>query len=104
TTLRAAFGAALAAHLVRRAADLPGVVIEEPEAFLHPAAQESLRDELLEVAVAADSPVVITTESPFVLPRTAESRVIAIARDTIGRTDVVGGAAGDEPQAALLGG
>jgi hypothetical protein len=104
TTLRAAFGAALAAHLVRRAADLPGVVIEEPEAFLHPAAQESLRDELLEIAVAADSPVLITAESPFVLPRTPEARIIAIARDTIGRTDVVGAAAGDEPQAALLGG
>src|SRR5690606_19141528 len=52
-TVRATFAAALAAHLARRGADLPGVILEEPEAFLHPGAQEALRDELLEVGVAA---------------------------------------------------
>ena len=102
--LRGAFAAALAAHLVRRGADLPGVVVEEPEAFLHPAAQELLRDELLEVGVAADAPVLVTTESPFMIPRVPEARVVAIARDPAGRTGVVGTAAGDEPQASLLGG
>lgn len=102
--LRATFAAAVAAHLVRRGADLPGIVIEEPEAFLHPAAQEVLRDELLEVGVAADAPVLVTTESAFVVPRVEETAVIALARDDTGRTRVVGGAPGDEPQAALLGG
>jgi hypothetical protein len=103
-TVRATFGAAVAAHLVRRGADLPAIVVEEPEAFLHPAAQETLRDELLEIGVAADAPVLLTTESPFVLPRHPDARIVAVARDTIGRTGVVGSATGDAPHAPLLGG
>lgn len=102
--VRATFAAALAAHLVRRGEDLPGIIVEEPEAFLHPAAQEVLRDELLEVGIAADAPVLVTTESPFVVPRDADTRVVAVARDPSGRTRVVGEARGDEPQAPLLGG
>lgn len=102
--LRATFAAAVAAHLVRRGVELPGVVIEEPEAFLHPAAQEVLRDELLEVGVAADAPVLVTTESAFMVPRVEETRVLAVARDDAGRTRVVGGERGDQPQAAMLGG
>lgn len=102
--VRATFAAAMAGHLVRRGADLSVVIIEEPEAFLHPAAQEMLRDELLEVAVAADAPVLITTESPFMVSRVPETHVVAVARDPSGRTRVVGEAAGDEPQASLLGG
>lgn len=102
--MAATFGAALAGHLVRRGRDVTVVVIEEPESFLHPAAQEALRDELVEVAVAADAPVLITTASPFVVPRTAESRVIALARDVRGATRVVGEATGNEAQARLLGG
>src|SRR5690606_29394299 len=103
-TVRATFAAALAAHLARRGADLPGVILEEPEAFLHPGAQEALRDELLEVGVAADAPVVMTTESPFVVPRVPEAEVVAVARDLGGATRVVGAARGDEGQAPLLGG
>lgn len=103
-TVRATFAAALAAHLARRGVDLPGVVVEEPEAFLHPGAQEALREELLEVGVAADAPVVITTESPFMVPRVPEATVVAVARDVGGATRVVGSAHGGESQAPLLGG
>lgn len=102
--VRATFAAALAAHLVRQGVELTGVIVEEPEVFLHPAAQELLRDEFLEVGVAAEAPVLFTTESPFMIPRDPDVRVIAIARDPVGRTRVVGTAAGDEPQASLLGG
>jgi 5S rRNA maturation endonuclease (ribonuclease M5) len=102
--VRATFAAAVAAHLVRLGADVPAVVVEEPEAFLHPGAQERLRDELVEVGVAADAPVLLTSESPFVVPRVADTRVVSVARDPSGRTRVVGEAAGDEPQAPLLGG
>ncbi len=103
-TLRATFAAAVAGHLVRQGLDLAGIVVEEPEVFLHPAAQESLRDDLLEVGIAADAPVLVTTESAFMVPRVAETRVVALARDADGRTQVVGTASGDEPQAPLLGG
>jgi 5S rRNA maturation endonuclease (ribonuclease M5) len=103
-TLRATMAAAVAAHLVRTGVDLSVVVVEEPEVFLHPAAQETLRDELLEVGVAADAPVLLTTESPFLVPRDPEAMVIAVARGPDGRTRVVETAAGDAPQAPLLGG
>lgn len=102
--VRATLGAALAAHLVRRGSDITAIVVEEPEAFLHPSAQEALRDELVEVAVAADAPVLLTTSSPFAVPRTAECEVVALARDLDGTTRVVGRAAGDQAQARLLGG
>ena len=103
-SLRATFAAALAAHFVRRGVELAAIVVEEPEVFLHPAAQESLRDEFLEVGVAADAPVLLTTESPWIVPRTSESKLIAVARDDQGRTRVIGGAAGDVPHATLTGG
>jgi 5S rRNA maturation endonuclease (ribonuclease M5) len=104
TSIRATFCAALAAHFVRRGVELAAIVVEEPEVFLHPAAQESLRDEFLEVGVAADAPVLLTTESPWMVPRTSESKLIAVARDEHGRTHVIGGAQGDAPHATLTGG
>jgi hypothetical protein len=84
--------------------ELAAVVVEEPEASLHPAAQEVLRGLLGRLAVEADAPVLVTARSPFALPRGADDRVVALARDDTGRTHVVGTAAGDEPHAPLLGG
>ena len=94
----------LARHLAESGARLGGVVIEQPEAWLHPAAQEAVRDRLEQLADLTGAPVVVTTESPFVTPRTGGSRVIAVAKDARGATRFVGAARGDEPQAALLGG
>lgn len=102
--IRAAGAVALARHLADRGVELGCTIVENPEVWLHPAAQEAMRDCLDELAVATDAPVVITTGSPFVTPRSATSRVIAVAKDVVGRTRFVGAARGDEPQSALLGG
>lgn len=80
------------------------LIVESPEAFLHPAAQEAVAGELLALARATAVHVVATVTSPFAVPRDADARLIAVARDAAGRTGVVGHAAGDAPQARLLGG
>ena len=97
-----AMGAAL--HLHRCGTPPAAVVIEAPDAFLHPSAQEQASTLLLEVAATTSAQVLVTTTSPFVIPRVETARVVALARDALGRTHVVRSAAGDEPQARLLGG
>ena len=79
-------------------------VVESPEAFLHPAGQEVVAGLLPELAAATGTQLLITTSSPFAVPRTAGTRVVSLARDASGRTAMVGTAAGDETQARLLGG
>jgi 5S rRNA maturation endonuclease (ribonuclease M5) len=80
------------------------VVVEAPEVFLHPAGQEAVAQLLLEVAADTGAPVIVTTTSPFTIPRVAATTVVALARDADGRTGVEGTAKGDAAQAPLLGG
>lgn len=94
----------LAHHLATRGVPPVAVVVEGPDAFLHPAAQEVVAEQLVTTAAALDVPVVITTASPFAIPRVADATVVAVARDAGGRTDLVGSAPGDATQARLLGG
>ena len=77
--------------------------VEEPEAFLHPAAQEELRDDLEALAERSDVTLLTTTHSPFVISRDPKAQVIALSKDGYGRTLATGRAAGDEPRASLLG-
>jgi 5S rRNA maturation endonuclease (ribonuclease M5) len=101
---RAMVALGLAHDLADRDTPPVAVVIEGPDAFLHPAAQEAVAEHLVTTAAAHAVPVVITTSSPFAIPRVAEATVVAVARDAGGRTDLVGSAAGDATQARLLGG
>lgn len=78
--------------------------VEEPEAFLHPAAQEAMRDDLEKLAVRPEVTVLMTTHSPFVVSREPQAKVIALGKDSDGRTLISGQAAGNEPHASLLGG
>jgi ABC-type cobalamin/Fe3+-siderophores transport system ATPase subunit len=78
--------------------------VEEPEAFLHPGAQEALRDDVEKLAERPDVSILITTHSPFVVSRNASAKVVALAKDAEGRTFVSGQAMGDESHASLLGG
>ncbi len=102
--MRAIVALALARFLAARGRSPAVTVVESPDAFLHPAGQASIATLLLAVAAETDAPVVVTTTSPFVVPREPETMVVGLARDTLGRTTVVGTAAGDETQAGLLGG
>jgi hypothetical protein len=100
--------AIVAVALTRRLAAVgrppAALVVEAPEVFLHPAGQETIADLLTAAAAVTGTPVIITTTSPFAVPRTASTTVVALARDAVGRTDVTATARGDAPQARLLGG
>jgi hypothetical protein len=87
---RAMVALGLAQHVTERGTPPVAVVIEAPDAFLHPAAQEVMAEQLVTTAASIGVPVVITTSSPFAIPRVAEATVVALARDASGRTDVVG--------------
>ena len=78
--------------------------IEEPEAFLHPGAQERLREDLEQLAKRVDVSLLVTTHSPFIVSRREEARVFALDKNTDGRTEVVASATGAQPQAGVLGG
>jgi hypothetical protein len=101
---RALVAVALARYLTSEGRPPAGLVVEAPEVFLHPAGQETVADLLTATAIVTRTPVVVTTTSPFAIPRTATTTVVALARDALGRTDVTGSARGDAPQARLLGG
>ncbi len=102
--LRGAAAVAVAEQRSDAGRPLRLVAVEEPEAFLHPAAQEALRDRFDRLGRTLDVAVVVTTESPFMVSRDDASRVIALVRDEHGRTVVIGASWGNEPHAPLLGG
>lgn len=77
--------------------------VEEPEAFLHPKAQEDLRDDLEKLAQRSDVTLFVSTHSPFIVSRDPKAQVIAVAKTPAGRTTIAGCARGDEPKASLLG-
>jgi hypothetical protein len=102
--VRALVTVGIARHLATTGVAPAAVLVEAPEAFLHPAAQEAMAVLLVELATESGTPVVVTTSSPFAVPRVPEVTVVSLARDTSGRTGLVGSARGDETQARLLGG
>jgi 5S rRNA maturation endonuclease (ribonuclease M5) len=77
--------------------------VEEPEAFLHPASQEDLRDRLERVAASRDVTLLVTTHSPYLVSRASTGRVFCLAKDTNGRTRVAQSAHGDARHAPLIG-
>jgi putative ATP-dependent endonuclease of the OLD family len=77
--------------------------LEEPEAFLHPGAQEDLRDHLEGLAAASGVTLLLTTHSPFIVTRSSEGRVFCLAKDTHGRTRISEQATGDADHAPLIG-
>lgn len=78
--------------------------VEEPEAFLHPAAQEDLRDDLEGLAERPDITLLVTSHSPFVVSRDPKSKLVSLAKDAAGRTFVLGEARGPQTHFSLLGG
>jgi putative ATP-dependent endonuclease of the OLD family len=78
--------------------------VEEPESFLHPKAQEELRDDLENLAERSDVTLLVTTHSPFIVSRNEKAKVISLTKDARGRTIPVGEAGGAESHASLLGG
>lgn len=78
--------------------------VEEPESFLHPAAQEALRDDLVALANRPDVSLLVTTHSPYIPSRLPEAKVFGISKGPRGNTKLDSEAAGSSPQAGVLGG
>ncbi len=78
--------------------------VEEPEAFLHPGAQERVRDDLEALAFRDDVTVLVTTHSPFVVSRDTDARTFAVDKAADGRTAVMATGHGADPHSPLLGG
>lgn len=78
--------------------------VEEPESFLHPGAQEQLREDLEALAQRSDISLLVTTHSPYIVSRKPGSKVFGLDKDPNGRTIIKAEAAGDQPHAAVLGG
>lgn len=79
------------------------VAIDQPETGLHPAAQRQLAGDLDRLATTAGVTVVIATHSPFVVPRTAATEVVALVLDD-GATVCTGSSGGNQPLAGLMDG
>ncbi len=76
--------------------------VEEPESFLHPAAQEQLRDDLEALSKNANVTMLVTTHSPFIPSRKSDAQLVALSKDASGSTRVAGSAAGDAERTALV--
>ena len=77
--------------------------VEEPEAFLHPSAQEEVRDDLERLAERADVTLLTTTHSPFVVSRSPAAQIIGVEKATQGQTRIVECCAGDRDASKAIG-
>ncbi|MCC5953685.1 MAG: AAA family ATPase [Acidimicrobiia bacterium] len=78
--------------------------VEEPESFLHPAAQEDLREDLEALAKRRSVSLLVATHSPYIVSRSAEAKVFALNKDGDGRTVLVNEAVGTQPHGSVIGG
>ena len=62
--------------------------VEEPESFLHPAAQHGVRRELETVARRDDVTLITTTHSPFLLPVEESGTVVSVSKNQSGATSL----------------
>lgn len=79
------------------------LAVEEPEAFLHPAGQEHIGTQLLELANRSDVSLIVTTHSPYVIAREATARVTELRKDRDGVTRNAGSACGSDDRTERLG-
>ena len=75
---------------------------EEPESFLHPKAQQDLRDNLITLAKRPDVSLLITTHSPFMLSRSASTFITALSKMPDGRTVIGSQIRGDQPHSPVV--
>jgi len=79
------------------------LAVEEPEAFLHPAGQESIRGQLEDLAARADVSLLVTSHSPYVISRRPDALVTELRKGHDGVTSKAATARGNESKAKLLG-
>lgn len=103
TGLRGGVLVAMLQYLAEQSRRSLVLAVEEPEAFLHPGAQEKIRDELEALARRMDVTLLVTTHSPYVISRDGESRVTEIGKNLDGVTSRIRSASGDSSHAYVLG-
>lgn len=79
------------------------LAVEEPEAFLHPAAQEATREHLEDLARRADVSLIVTTHSPYVISHDQSALVTELRKNVEGITERASALPGNESRAELLG-
>lgn len=104
TGVRGTVLAAMLGYLAEQTRRSMVFAIEEPEAFLHPAAQEQLRGNLEVLAKRPDVTLLVTSHSPYVVSRAPESQIVELRKDAKGQTRLAGIAKGSQPAAERLGG
>ncbi len=104
TGVRGGVLVAMLSYLALNATRSMVFAVEEPEAFLHPSAQEDLRDHLEQLAAASGVTLLVTTHSPFTVTRASAGRIFCLGKDRDGRTRLAESAAGDADHARLVGG
>ena len=103
TGVRGAVLVAMLQYLARQSLRSVVLAVEEPEAFLHPAGQESIRGHLEKLADPTDVSLLISTHSPYVISRNPDAQIMELAKGKDGWTSCVASAAGDQERAPLLG-
>lgn len=80
------------------------MAVEEPEAFLHPGAQDAIRGHLEALATRVDVSLLVTTHSPYVVSRRDDAMVTELRKGADGFTSKGGVSTNDhERMADLLG-
>lgn len=79
------------------------LAVEEPEAFLHPAAQEAIRGHLEELARRPEVSLIVTTHSPYVISRTDDALVTELRKNSEGGTERVATVRGGDERSRVLG-
>lgn len=86
TGVRGALLVGLLTYLAKHSRRSLVLAVEEPESFLHPRAQQDLRDNLLKLSNRPDVSLLVTTHSPFMLSRSPSALITSLSKSETGRT------------------
>ena len=88
TGVRGAMLFALLNYLSRHSTESLILAVEEPESFLHPGAQEELREDFSRIASRPNVSLLVTTHSPFMIDRSPHARVSSVLKDANGQSHI----------------
>ncbi len=104
TGVRGGVLVAMLRYLADHASRCVVFAVEEPEAFLHPAAQEELRKDLEALSIRPDVSVLVTSHSPFILSKEHDAMSVLLEKDGVGRTHVAATSHAGDARVAVISG
>ncbi len=102
TGVRGALLVGLLTYLAKHSRRSLVLAVEEPESFLHPRAQQDLRDDLTTLSKQSDVSLLVTTHSPFMLNRSKSTTITALSKSPDGRTVIGEQICGDQPHSSVV--